>query len=52
MDEVLMFTYELGAVGRWYCHRHIEWLLCWHDGNYCLGVDDELARLTQEPLNV
>jgi hypothetical protein len=43
VDEVLTFAYELGAVGRWYCHRHIERLLRGHDGNYFLGVDDELV---------
>ncbi|KAF8317849.1 uncharacterized protein EI90DRAFT_3133638 [Cantharellus anzutake] len=43
VDQVFTFAYELGGVGRWYCHRHIERLLRGHDGNYFLGVDDELV---------
>jgi hypothetical protein len=42
VDGVLTFAYELGGVGRWYCHRHIQRLLRGHDGSYFLGVDDEL----------
>ncbi|KAF8324670.1 uncharacterized protein EI90DRAFT_3129604 [Cantharellus anzutake] len=48
VDEVLTFAYELGGVGRWYCHCHIERLLREHDGDYFLGVDDKLIGVVFE----